>query len=158
MQTVEAISRSANGFQRAPLNKINALGGIARGQAGTGDWQAALKTYAMLPPGNSRVDVLSDIAEAQIKAGNRDEAQQTIQALRKLADESESNGKSEKMRIPVTGKGTKAGQPRPRVPLTDVRTHVLAKVAVLEARVGNLEMALQTVVTLPAGVTKPEHC
>ena len=155
MQTVAAIDKPGKDSGRASAYKINALHGIVRGQAGSGDWQGALKTYAMLPPGKLRTDPLLEIAEAQIRAGKRDEAQKTIQELRRIADDSETaSDKPEKMRIPTTGKGTKAGQPRPRVSLTDVRTHVLAKVTAMEAHMGNLEMALQTVATLPAGRDK----
>jgi len=135
MQTVEAIAPFEKNPAGQGIGKLNALRGIARAQAGTGDWQGALKTYAGLTTYGGNYDILADIATAQIKAGKRPEALKTIEELWRMASETEKEKKKAQEDLPAKING---------------------KIVILEAKLGNLDAALKTVATLKSSFEKAQ--
>ena len=160
MQTADAASRALKDPNQASVGRQNALHRIVRGAAASGDWQGAFETYKLLPKSNRSYDLVADIATAQIRSGKRDEALKSIQELRRLADDvDKDNGQREKVQSPNAGKGMRRGQRQPNQleiaePMPDVRPQILARVATLEAKMGDLEAALQTATALPPGLDK----
>jgi RNA polymerase sigma factor (sigma-70 family) len=149
METVNAITM----LDGPRGSRLHALQEMAWEQASTGDWRGALETIEKLGP-SEHCYLLAAVANAQIEAGNRAAARSTVQKIQAFVANAERKGeRAEPGQAAAAGKGPQ-GQRRAFRANPETKEKILARVGALEAKLGNIELGLETILAQPSNLDR----